>query len=101
MNLLLPCGLLLAGAGAVLGHLASPHQRWRSRPVPRRPALWGAAGLLAAAALVLGLTLQRLTVAWVLLTWLMAWWTLLPYLGAAWQAARPRPGAGPDAGRRP
>ena len=50
--------LLLTIAGCACFYLASPHQRWLSRPAPARP-LRVAASLLLAAALVVWITALR------------------------------------------
>lgn len=42
--------LALTIAGCVCLYLASPNQKWRSRPLPRTP-LWGVSSLLLAAGL--------------------------------------------------
>ncbi|MGE4340602.1 MAG: hypothetical protein AB7E55_32330 [Pigmentiphaga sp.] len=42
--------LVLTIAGCVCLYLASPNQKWRSRPLPRTP-LWAAGSLLLAAGL--------------------------------------------------
>ncbi|MDP5239638.1 hypothetical protein Q9Q94_08860 [Uliginosibacterium sp. 31-16] len=78
---LLP-GLLLTLAGGLAIYLASPHQRWRARPLPARPARVGGSVLLAIAFIALSQPLQGVVAAFTLLTWLMLLWIALPYIGA-------------------
>lgn len=82
MAAMLANGLLLAFAGGLAIHLASPHQRWRQQALPARPARVAGSLLLLAAFLVLLRVQHALVAAFTLLTWLMLLWIALPYLGA-------------------
>ncbi|MBS1210484.1 MAG: hypothetical protein H6R19_2882 [Proteobacteria bacterium] len=75
-------GLLLALAGSLAIHFASPHQRWRPRALAAHPARLAGAALLVAALIALGQVLHSVVAVFVLLTWLMLVFVLLPYLGA-------------------
>ena len=75
-------GLLLALAGSLAIHLASPHQRWRANALPARPARLAGTGSLVAALIALSQSLHIVVAVFVLLTWLMLVFVLLPYLGA-------------------
>jgi len=56
MVVFLPLALTILGCTCI--YLASPNQKWRSRPLPRTP-LWAASGLLLAAGLALWIAALR------------------------------------------
>lgn len=56
MVVVLPLALTIAGCLCL--YLASPNQKWRSRPLPRTP-LWAASGLLLVAGLALWIAALR------------------------------------------
>lgn len=81
MNPAITLGLALAAAGAAGLYLASPNQRWLSRPWPARPARWAGGLLLASAGVALLQVFQAVAAVFVLATWSMLCFVVLPYLG--------------------
>ncbi|MDD3483063.1 hypothetical protein [Azovibrio restrictus] len=82
MNAYTFTGLLLSLAGSTAIYLASPNQRWRQHPLPRRSARLLGILLLTLGCFSLTRVLQPLTTSFVFITWLMLVFTLLPYIGA-------------------
>lgn len=82
MNIGLPVGLLFSLVGACLIYLASPNQRWMTRPLPPSLGRLGGSLLLLVGGFALGQVMQPVTASFVLFTWLMLVFSLLPYLGA-------------------
>lgn len=79
-GLFLP-GLALALLACVAWYLASPHQRMWARPLPALPSRIAGGVLVAAALALVGQGLQPAPAAFTVLTWIMLWLVLLPYLG--------------------
>jgi hypothetical protein len=82
MNGPLLLAFALAWAGCASFYLASPNQRWRTRPWPAKPARAAAAVLLLASLLTFGQLMQATAAAFVFATCLMLTFAVLPYLGA-------------------
>ncbi len=80
MSLLIGLALLLSGCAAI--YLGSPNQRWLPAPWRARLARFLGGLLLALGWLALTRDMQWLTTAFVSLTALMLFFSLLPYLGA-------------------
>ncbi|KAA5604324.1 hypothetical protein F1188_16660 [Roseospira marina] len=81
MSALLLLSLLLASAGCVALYLASPHQRWRPRPWPRRRAHRVGALLLVGSLIVLSAAMQPVAAVFTVITWAMVMLVLLPLVG--------------------
>lgn len=81
-------GLMLAAAGCVAIYLASPHQQWRDKPWPARPARGLGAALLVAGMVALLQALQAPAASFVFAHWLMLLFVLFPHLGALLAARR-------------
>ncbi len=75
-------GLLAAFAGSLLFYLASPNQRWRTMPLPARPARIAGVIFFAAGIAILLAAMQTATAIFIFCVWLMLLWIVYPYLGA-------------------
>lgn len=84
-------GLLLAAAGCTGIYLASPNQRWRTAPLPARPARAAGTLLLAAGLIVLLQALRPAAGSFVFIHWLMLLFVFFPYLGALRVSRRKTP----------
>lgn len=80
--------LVLAVAGCAALYLASPHQRWRARALPARPAVALGAACLGGSLWAFGRVLSWVPASFALLTEVMLLLALFPYLGAALRGSR-------------
>lgn len=85
-------GLLLALAGSISIYLASPHQRWRGRPLVAGPARSLGCALLALGLVLVCQVMQIVAAVFLFATALMLLFLLLPYLGALLVILRSRNG---------
>ena len=75
--------LLLAFGGCGCLYLASPHQRWRSSPLPARPARTAGFALLSASLVAFARAMQLVPAIFTFGAAVMLLLVVLPYVGAA------------------
>jgi hypothetical protein len=82
-TLALTLALTPAFVGCACFYLASPHQRWRAAPLPRRPARVAAGVLSLVSLFALTRAMNAVPAVFTFVTWVMVLLVVFPYVGAA------------------
>ncbi|GEM_PF-1675301 len=89
-NVAVAVALSLGLVGCACLYLASPHQRWRTSPLPARPACAAGSVALLGSVFAFARAMAVAPAVFAFVAWVMLLLVVFPYVGAAFVIARRR-----------